>query len=444
LASRLASSEAAVALPPLQPLQASMEEEPRPALARDISTNTLNSRSSAFATQAAAAFRRSSSRVLTTIIGNAGQGSFADAAFPEGNEPIETFCCAVCYENVGLDSRRILQACGRDDHGICETCARIYFKGCIDDGRVEDLYCPIGVAAKGCITEDPENPVIVKATDEELEELFAEEPEVVEKFKRFRHQRLDPTLRECPQCQVLCSPQLDEEAKIKPEMHCESCGADFCYYHSWGHRNDGSCEEYAARLVRETRQNASKFGMKPCPECSFQTEKNGGCNHMTCQQCHGNWCWICSNTIEGSVGWHYSSWNHESGCQQFADPNAHPDQEEVKRVRRKLVKVRRWLCLPRLLTHLVQGIVLLLFAVLLFFVCIPWLVTCRSPQKYWNVLSAVCLCLVSPVLLTCLLAIQIAWIPFGFLLWIAMCCDRRLCKVILLSPCHTMEEVLAH
>jgi hypothetical protein len=32
---------------------------------------------------------------------------------------------------------------------------------------------------------------------------------------------------------------------------------------------------------------------KGCPFCGEVIEKNGGCNHMECQQCKAHFCWLC-------------------------------------------------------------------------------------------------------------------------------------------------------
>ncbi len=36
---------------------------------------------------------------------------------------------------------------------------------------------------------------------------------------------------------------------------------------------------------------------KACPQCKAPVEKNGGCNHMTCNQCRHEFCWTCGAHI---------------------------------------------------------------------------------------------------------------------------------------------------
>ena len=44
--------------------------------------------------------------------------------------------------------------------------------------------------------------------------------------------------------------------------------------------------------------------VKRCPRCKIYTEKNEGCNHMTCVNCKYQWCWLCEG--EYKYG-HYDS-----------------------------------------------------------------------------------------------------------------------------------------
>merc|ERR1719203_1450706 len=93
-------------------------------------------------------------------------------------------------------------------------------------------------------------------------------------------------------------------------------------------------------MQRETQEIAKTLGTKDRPGCTRQTEKNGGCNHMSCQQCGCEWCWICGKAIIGEVGWHYAANNPDSGCLQFSDAvGGHPPMEQVRA--RRMLRTRR-------------------------------------------------------------------------------------------------------
>ena len=38
--------------------------------------------------------------------------------------------------------------------------------------------------------------------------------------------------------------------------------------------------------------------VKQCPRCKIYTEKNEGCNHMTCTECKYQWCWLCEGEYQ--------------------------------------------------------------------------------------------------------------------------------------------------
>jgi hypothetical protein len=45
------------------------------------------------------------------------------------------------------------------------------------------------------------------------------------------------------------------------------------------------------RLDKKTQKLLKDTNVKPCPHCGFGTEKNDGCNFMTCTDCKEHWCW---------------------------------------------------------------------------------------------------------------------------------------------------------
>mmetsp|Transcript_126248 Transcript_126248/g.252183 ORF Transcript_126248/g.252183 Transcript_126248/m.252183 type:complete len:755 (-) Transcript_126248:158-2422(-) len=248
--------------------------------------------------------------------------------------PVDTFVCPICADTCSRRERVVLSSCTNAAHGLCLVCARAYFQARVGEMRVEELHCPIGIAGDGC--RGPGSQVAM-AIPKEVEAVLATADDggaSMERYRRFRRLRADARLRECPKCGHLCPPEVGPNDVVNPRMRCSGCGAGFCYYHSNAHEEEGvTCAEYEARLIRESRELAKQIGAKECPGCRRLTEKNGGCNHMTCQQCRCHWCWICGDRIDGDVGWHYSPANEVSGCMLFSLLGGHPPLDLVRMVR---------------------------------------------------------------------------------------------------------------
>lgn len=70
--------------------------------------------------------------------------------------------------------------------------------------------------------------------------------------------------------------------------------------------------------------------IKKCPRCKIYTEKNEGCNHMTCPNCQYQWCWICE---EKYIYGHYT----QGKCNglQFIKADNIKDAKRIKSLRRE-------------------------------------------------------------------------------------------------------------
>ena len=76
----------------------------------------------------------------------------------------------------------------------------------------------------------------------------------------------------------------------------------------WSHRN-----RISYRVVDEVQSSEWMLQhTKACPRCHTATEKNGGCNHITCRHCNFEWCWLCSCKYQPG---HYRG----GACEQFSD-----------------------------------------------------------------------------------------------------------------------------
>jgi hypothetical protein len=200
---------------------------------------------------------------------------------------VPLFHCGICLENESIDKGFFYSSCKfSDTHRYCKDCLGSYARVQIKEG-ITELKCPDPEACGG------------RATDAEVACLV--DTETYQKYLTFKESKANPNMRVCATCSRHCYGSSDT-----PSMTCE-CGAQFCFTHDLAHPGV-SCAVYASR-VRKTELESDRLVKritKKCPLCKADTIKNGGCNHMTCVSCKGNWCWICAREMgEG----HYDATN---------------------------------------------------------------------------------------------------------------------------------------
>jgi len=203
-----------------------------------------------------------------------------------------TVNCLICFDDVPVRSI-VFADC---KHNFCLDCWNGYLTTKVKDGEVMNIKCP----APKC-----------KRLIERKEIRARLSKELFEKFDRFHHQALmsmNPNARWCPvpDCETVMVGN-----KKQPKLVCPKCAHAICFLcnHDW---HQGSCELATRGLVGVAADRAAfaayalVSNIKPCPRCDAPIEKNEGCNHMTCQRCRYEFCWMCRGRYSS---YHYEWWN---------------------------------------------------------------------------------------------------------------------------------------
>ena len=193
--------------------------------------------------------------------------------------------CAVCYEDVEEEEKKFNSLpCG---HVCCTQCWLNYLKTLIAEAKVEKIKC-VEHNCKEIISEE----FILKhiSSDEQLLNKY-------QKFKKRAEIINDKNKRQCPNPD--CESFLLKSSKTN-YVKCEN-GHEYCFECLKPPHGSKKCDEI---MEKEFIKWKKKRRVKRCPKCNIYTEKNEGCNHMTCVSCKYQWCWLC----EGEYTYdHYST-----------------------------------------------------------------------------------------------------------------------------------------
>ena len=138
-----------------------------------------------------------------------------------------------------------------------------------------------------------------------------------QKFKKRAGIINDQNKRQCPQPD--CESFLEKSKKTN-YVKCEN-GHEYCFECLKPPHGNKKCDEMTEKDFLKWKK---KRRVKRCPKCNIYTEKNEGCNHMTCVSCKYQWCWLC----EGE----YTYDNYKSGkCEGFQFVRADNIKEAKKR-----------------------------------------------------------------------------------------------------------------
>ena len=182
--------------------------------------------------------------------------------------------CEVCYEEINKEDKELNTIpCG---HLFCTHCWNNYLRTLITEAKVEKIKC----------------------MDHECQEILSEEfivmhisenENLMEKYRKFKKRAdilQDKNKKLCPK------PDCDsflQKSQLSKYVRCEN-GHEFCYECLRPPHGNKSCDY---NLEKEFLQWKKGKRVKNCPRCKIYTEKNEGCNHMTCVNCKYQWCWLC-------------------------------------------------------------------------------------------------------------------------------------------------------
>ena len=191
--------------------------------------------------------------------------------------------CGVCGDTIeSKDVYKIKLPC---KHFFCVDCWKEYLKEKINNANVYKLSC---MQAKcNYILEE-----------KFIKDILDNDTVLLEKYDKFlkRKKLMDSNkkIKFCP------FPDCDgyAEKKFRKYVKCNN-GHEFCFDCGAAPHGHKACSKVIDAGFEEWKSHTL---VKRCPNCKFWTEKNEGCNHMTCSQCRFQWCWVCEKEC---VAGHY-------------------------------------------------------------------------------------------------------------------------------------------
>ena len=200
------------------------------------------------------------------------------------NEKIENKTSEPVYCDVDLEEmteEEVRQNKLPCNHLFCNVCYLNYFQEKIKNNKVGKITC----MQFKCPHEFDDNFIISHlAGDENL----------INKYKKFKLRNQlysDENIKFCP------IKDCDSYAKKEGDNKYVTCleGHKFCFQCSKPWHGNKKCQDEIDKDFKKWKRNKL---IKRCPKCKFWTEKNMGCNHMTCPECKYEWCWFCMSKCD--------------------------------------------------------------------------------------------------------------------------------------------------
>ena len=187
--------------------------------------------------------------------------------------------CSVCLTDID----------NQDEIFCLEYCGHAYHVSCIElQTSRQAIKFPLECAAENC-----NEPFVWKDIESLFKKTSLTAQFVVDHSLRSYVAANSATVKNCltPDCKMVY--MSSKEGKL---FMCSCCGLHICTKCHVQYHDGLSCAmaKAAKEGDKELEEWLSKSSdRKRCPECKSPIERNGGCNHITCRNCHKHICWKC-------------------------------------------------------------------------------------------------------------------------------------------------------
>lgn len=236
------------------------------------------------------------------------QNTNLDVSLPEignNNEHI----CSICDAEISTTEYETNKL--ECNHLCCDECWYKYLCGRINEAKVSSIKC----FSYKCETELSEEFIFDKIKQNES---------MIAKYKEFKFKSdimKSSNKKFCPY--PGCNSFIERNEGDSKYVQCEK-GHKSCYVCLKEWHGKTECEEELEKDFQIWKQGKV---IKRCPRCHFYTEKNKGCNHMTCAECEYQWCWLCEREYKKN---HYEK--GQCNGMQFVEADSVEEANETGRM----------------------------------------------------------------------------------------------------------------
>ena len=185
--------------------------------------------------------------------------------------------CEICNEIFIVNDDNKLEKCG---HSFCSSCWYDALSVKIKENKLPSIKC----LDYNCQE---------KLSDEFIINILNNDINLIKIYKRYK---LELEIINNPNKKLCPYPNCDSYLELKnihnKDVTCNN-NHKYCFICLKEPHGNLSCKEND--LDKSIIDYAMNNFVKKCPKCKIITEKNKGCNHITCTKCGYQWCWLCNN-----------------------------------------------------------------------------------------------------------------------------------------------------